>query len=228
MEIELKNRLLDFNDWAIALFVICFVIIAINRSVYYTRFIEFSRIAVSEKYLKIYRDTSNLSSSFTISLFFVQLVSFSFFILLFINQFTSNLKGEIISKNNFIVYIQIFTFLSIFILSKYLIEKIISIVFGIEDFMEQFNLQKVGYRVYFGVLLLPLVLILYYNPINSKILYITIAVILLFFNILTYFKIIRLFQNAMLRKIFYFILYLCTFEIAPYYFMYYWITKNLE
>ncbi|MCD8518719.1 MAG: DUF4271 domain-containing protein, partial [Flavobacterium sp.] len=34
------------------------------------------------------------------------------------------------------------------------------------------------------------------------------------------------YQNLLLRKIFYFILYLCTLEIAPYYFIYNWFTKN--
>ena len=37
---------------------------------------------------------------------------------------------------------------------------------------------------------------------------------------------IKLYQNLLIRKIFYFILYLCTLEIAPYYFIYNWFTKN--
>jgi hypothetical protein len=34
------------------------------------------------------------------------------------------------------------------------------------------------------------------------------------------------YQNIIFGKLFYFILYLCAFEIAPYYFMYYWFTKG--
>ncbi|RZJ46716.1 MAG: DUF4271 domain-containing protein, partial [Flavobacterium sp.] len=36
----------------------------------------------------------------------------------------------------------------------------------------------------------------------------------------------KTYQNAIIGKLFYFILYLCALEIAPYYFMYYWITKE--
>ena len=39
---------------------------------------------------------------------------------------------------------------------------------------------------------------------------------------------LKLYQNLLLRKIFYFILYLCTLEIAPYYFIYNWFKKIRE
>jgi hypothetical protein len=47
-----------------------------------------------------------------------------------------------------LILIQIITFLIFFVLSKYLIEKIIATAFHIEEFVEQFNLQKVTYRTY--------------------------------------------------------------------------------
>jgi hypothetical protein len=44
-------------------------------------------------------------------------------------------------KTDWILFIQIFYFL-VFVLSKFLIEKIIGTAFNIEEFVEQFNLQK--------------------------------------------------------------------------------------
>ncbi|WP_395049469.1 DUF4271 domain-containing protein, partial [Flavobacterium sp.] len=38
---------------------------------------------------------------------------------------------------------------------------------------------------------------------------------------------IKNYQNIIFSKLFYFILYLCALEIAPYYFMYYWFTKGI-
>jgi hypothetical protein len=159
-------------------------------------------------------------SGFTISMFVLQLISFSFFTLLVLNQFN---KAE---KTDLIVYIQILTFLSVFILSKYLIEKIISTAFKIEEFSEQFNLLKVNYRAYFGFILLPVNIILYYNSLNSNWFFWTLLITLISINIITYLVVLKLYQNLLLRKIFYFILYLCTLEIAPYYFIYNWFTKN--
>ena len=120
----------------------------------------------------------------------------------------------------------IFTFLSVFILSKYLIEKIIATTFKIEEFNEQFNLLKVNYRAYFGFILLPVNIVLFYNTLNSNWFFWLLSITLITINIITYLVALKLYQNLLLRKIFYFILYLCTLEIAPYYFIYNWFTKN--
>lgn len=220
MHIDFTFRTLQLSDWATILFLLSFGAIIVNKSMFSTRFAEFSRLIFSDKYLKIYKDSSNISSPFTISMFFVQLVSFSFFIFLILHTFTQT------NKSDGVLFFQIFAYLSIFILSKYLIEKVIAVVFNLENFVEQFNLQKVGYRAFIGFILFPVVVILYYNSVNSVLIYYTLISILLFFNILTYFNILKSHQSLLLNKIFYFILYLCAFEIAPYYFIYYWITKH--
>ncbi len=218
--IELHNRIIENKDWATLLFVLCVGIVVVNKTISSVRFSEFTRLAYSDKYTKIYKDTSNLMNGFTVSMFVLQLLSFSFFTLLVLNQF------NIAKKNDSIIYIQIFTFLAVFILSKYLIEKIIATAFKIEEFNEQFNLLKVNYRIYFGFVLLPINIILYYNPIHSNILFWTLLYALFAINGLTYLLSLKLYQNLLMRKIFYFILYLCTLEIAPYYFIYNWFTKN--
>lgn len=220
LAIQLHDRIIESKDWATILFMVCLAIIAVNKTISSVRFNEFVRLAYSDKYTKIYRDSSNLMSGFTISMFVLQLISFSFFTLLVLNQFN---KAE---KTDLIVYIQIFTFLSVFILSKYLIEKIIATTFKIEEFNEQFNLLKVNYRAYFGFILLPVNIILYYNSLNSNWFFWTLLITLISINIITYLVVLKLYQNLLLRKIFYFILYLCTLEIAPYYFIYNWFTKN--
>jgi len=217
---ELHNRLIENKDWATILFVLCVGIIAVNKTISSVRFNEFIRLAYSDKYTKIYKDSSNLMSGFTVSMFALQLFSFSFFTLLVLNQFG---KAE---KTNGIVYIQIFTFLTVFILSKFLIEKIVATAFKIEEFNEQFNLLKVNYRAYFGFILLPVNIILFYNTFDSELFFWILLVTLFVINITTYIVALKLYQNLLMRKIFYFILYLCTLEIAPYYFIYNWFTKN--
>ncbi len=220
LAIQLQERIIESKDWATVLFVLCVGIIAVNKTISSVRFNEFIRLAYSDKYTKIYKDSSNLMSGFTVSMFVLQLFSFSFFTLLVLNQFD---KTE---KTNGIVYIQIFTFLTVFILSKFLIEKIVATAFKIEEFNEQFNLLKVNYRAYFGFILLPVNIILFYNTFDSKLFFWILLVALFVINITTYIVALKLYQNLLMRKIFYFILYLCTLEIAPYYFIYNWFTKN--
>jgi hypothetical protein len=220
LEIVLQPRNLESKDWATVLFVLSFVLIAATRGVFETRFADFSKLIYSDKYIKIYRDSANLMNWFTIALFIVQVISFAFFVQILLSYF------EIIKKTDWVSFIQILTLLSVFILSKYLIEKIIATSFNVEEFNEQFNMQKVSYRTYIGLCLLPLNVILFYNdtPIDFLIYFLIAAVLLI--NMLTYFISLKIYQNLILSKLFYFILYLCALEIAPYYFMYYWFTKR--
>jgi hypothetical protein len=216
----LAERVLINKDWATVLFLIAFLLIVINKSVFEVRFFEFLRLGYSDKYNKVYKDTNNILNAFTISMFIIQIISFSFFILLLLSY------NKISQTHNYINYIQIFTFLFVFILSKYLIEKIIGTVFNNETFVDQFNLVKVNYRTFLGVLLLPVNIFLYYNETTPRYVFFTILGIFILYNVFTYYFLIKTYQKAIIGKIFYFILYLCTLEIAPYYFMYYWVTKN--
>ncbi|TDE06504.1 DUF4271 domain-containing protein [Flavobacterium hiemivividum] len=216
----LNPRITESKDWAILLFVLAFAIVAITKSVYENRFSDFMNLIFSDKYSKVYRDGSHLRDSFTISLFFVQVISIAFFIQLSLSFFGYG------SKTDLIFYIQIITLLLFFVLSKYLIEKIIATAFNIEDFMEHFNLQKVAYRTYIGLFILPINIILfYYDTISRNIPLIIISTILIV-NVLIYIVSIKKYQNLIFGKLFYFILYLCALEIAPYFFMFFMFKKG--
>jgi hypothetical protein len=217
----LQPRIIEPRDWATYLFVFSFILIAVTKTAFEGRFSEFLRILLSDKYIKIYKDSSHLMSGFTILMFVVQVISFSFFIQLILHSF------GYVSKTDWIVFLRIFTFFGVFVLSKFLIEKIIATVFNIEEFTEQFNLQKVSYRTFIGIVFLPINIYLFYNDSSSNILiYSTLGIILLI-NLYSYLISLKIYQNYVIGKLFYFILYLCALEIAPYYFIYYLITKNL-
>jgi len=221
MENVLHLRVIENKDWATILFVISFAVIAMTKSAFENRFADFAKLIYSDKYTNIYKDSNNLKSGFTISLFFVQIISLAFFIQLSLSFF------GYASKTDWILYIQIITFLIFFVLSKFLIEKIIATAFEIEEFVEQFNLQKVTFRTYIGLFILPINIILfYYDSISRNILIFFIAIVLIV-NIITYLVSIKNYQNIIFSKLFYFILYLCALEIAPYYFMYYCFTKGI-
>jgi len=220
IEHVLHPRIIENKDWATLVFILAFGIIASTKSVYENRFEDFARLVYSDKYTKIYRDSSHLMGMFSISLFFVQIISFSFFIQLLLSYF------GYASKTDWILFLQILTFLIYFILSKYLIEKIIATSFNIEEIIDQYNLQKVTYRSYIGLLLLPVDIVLFYYDSILKNIPLLILYTIIGINVLLYIISIKNYRKEILSKLFYFILYLCTLEIAPYYFMYYWFTKG--
>jgi hypothetical protein len=219
--LELHPRIIENKDWATLVFVLTLVLIVVAKTAFESRFNDFIRLIVSDKYTKIYRESSHLMSGFNVILFLVNVVSLSFFIHLVLTIFYN--EGD---KTDWILFVRIFTLLSVFILSKFLLEKIIAVIFGIEEVIEQFNLQKVNFRTYIGLLLLPISIILFYSNFISKTLIIVIIATILTINLLTYLLSLKNYQNLIFGQLFYFILYLCTLEIAPYYFIYYLITKN--
>lgn len=214
------ERAITGKDWATVLFIVCLALVAVNRTISETRFAEFMKLAFTNKYMKIYKDSGNILTGFTISMFIVQLLSFTF-----LAQFILSYYG-LIDKTSWIAFIQIFTFITVFILSKYIIEKIIATSFNIEEFSEMFNLQKISYRTYLGLLLLPVNIILFYNSNPQPVVLYIIIALMLVITVISYLTSLRLYQNLILSKLFYFILYLCTLEIAPYYFIYYWFTNS--
>jgi len=219
-ELVVQERLIENKDWATVLFVFSFTVIAITRSTFEARFADFSKLIVSDKYNKIYKEGSQLFSWFNISLIFVQFISLSFFIQLVLAYFGVG------SKYDWILFIQLVTICSVFILAKFLIEKILAVAFDFEELIEQYNLQKLNYRTYISLCLLPINMILYYvNNLPISVIYVLISLVLLA-NALTYLNSLKVYQKFIIGKLFYFILYLCTLEIAPYYFVYYWFTKK--
>ena len=214
-------RIIENKDWATFLFVLSFATIALTKSVFENRFADFTKLIYSDKYISVYKDSSHLMSGFTIALFLVQIISFAFFIQLSLSHF------GYASKTDWILYIQIITFLIYFVLSKFLIEKIIATAFNIDEFIEHFNLQKVIYRTYIGLFILPINVILFYYDNISRSIPLLILGIILTVNTFAYFVSVKNYQNLIFSKLFYFILYLCALEIAPYYFMYYWFTKSI-
>jgi len=219
-KIELIPRIVENKDWVTILFIVALIIVAITKSAFENRFSDFINLIANNKYLKIYKDSGNLMSWFTILLFVVQLISLSFFVQMVLSYFGYT------TKTNWITYIQIFTFLSFFVLSKFLVEKIIATSFNIEGFIEQFNLFKVSYRTYIGLLLLPVNIVLFYTNFMNTYVIISAIAILLTINAVTYLISLKNYQKLLISKLFYFILYICALEIAPYYFMYYVITKR--
>ena len=212
-------RIVEPKDWVTLLFVLSLVLIAVTKTAFETRFSEFLRILISDKYIKVYKDSSHLMSGFTILLFLVQIISVSLFIQIVLDHY------GYVSKYDWISFLRTATFFSVFVLSKYLIEKIIGTTFKFEEFIEQYNLLKVSYRTFLSIALLPISIFLFYNKYYTDSLIYFIIAIILIINILTYLISLKNYQNLITSHLFYFILYLCALEIAPYYFIYYLITK---
>lgn len=216
----LQDRIIGIQDWAVYFFTLAFLFLVMSKAYFPVKFYDYIRLVFNDKYWRIYKDSPSTQSGFHLLLFVTQTISFTFLIQLFLHSVG---WGSIYDISLFLRILIVLVFI---ILSKYFIEKIVAITFQIEDFAEQFHFYKLSYRSYLGILLLPLVAILYFNHVNStSYLYSLIGIILLI-NLGLYINSIRIFRGVIFPKFYYFILYLCALEMAPYYIMYRFLIKN--
>ncbi|THD69084.1 DUF4271 domain-containing protein [Robertkochia marina] len=172
------------------------------------RFQSFLSIIFNYRYLKLYSKEKNQTQHwFNIVLFIPQLIIFS----LIIRE--AAIYFNLAPGSNIYVII---CFLFLFILFKYYVEKIISTIFEITEFTESFQFHKLTYRNYSAMILLPFVAYYIFSGLPQDILIIVITGLFILLNIMCLALTLINHQNSIARHLFYFILYLCALEIAPY------------
>ena len=150
-------------------------------------------------------------------------ISFRFVNIIYLFVFLTNLSilltifsnGEFnlkIFQNNF-YHIGLFIFL------KYLLEKFIGWLFKFNRICNNYLNAKLFYFNTVGTLVLFLnILSVFSNNFNQELVYVSLTIILLYL-IISHFTIFFSFKNLIYKNWFYFILYLCTLEIIPYYYI---------
>ena len=190
------------------LLLLCLVFIMAAKMANPHKFRYFLGLFFLGKYLKVYGKEQGLHYSwFHVFLFVVQLISFGMFAAVVAAYFNLNIVLNVLV---------IIMSLAVFILSKFLIEKIISILFLIEKFADHYNFHKLSYRNFMGMALLPFNALLIYSPMNKDIMMYTTLTLFISLNIAAIVLTLKSNQKAILKQPLYFILYLCTLEIAPY------------
>lgn len=217
MNFQFIERLPQDNSWSVYLFIGSFLLVAIVRAIFDKQFNDFLGLLFTNKYINLYSET-NLSW-FSIALTIVQLISYAFFIQIMLSYF------NLVHKSDFEVFIQILIFISVFLGLKYAIKKSISGLFNIQDFCNKYMFYQTSYKMYLGLFLLLACFIMFYAKTPNLVLTYAILAGFILMYLIVHLISFRVFRKEILSKILYFILYLCTLEIAPYYFTYYWFTK---
>ena len=172
------------------------------------RFQSYLALLFNYRYLKVYSKEKNQTQHwFNILLFIPQLIVFAVIIKESMGYLGFSLNANILV---------IICFLTLFILFKYYLEKIISTIFDITEFSESFQFHKLTYRNYSAMILLPFLAYYTFSDISKNILIITILGLFILLNLISLTLTLTNHQKSIGRHLFYFILYLCALEIAPY------------
>ncbi|MGJ5642653.1 DUF4271 domain-containing protein [Formosa sp. S-31] len=192
--------------------------ISLAKVAYTNRFNDFSAILLNSKYLNIYSKDQKFLDWFDALMFINFIISTAIFICICYNALFSNLQLDIN------VMFKIVFSIGIFLLVKVLFERLLASIFNIDEVMDNYLFQKTSYKNFFGMLLIPVNAILIYSITPSKtIIYITLS-LLIFLTIAGLSSSLKRYRSLIKSNLFYFILYLCTLEIAPYIILYKFVT----
>jgi len=192
-----------------------FAILSITRYLYPKRFHEFLSLPLTDKFFKLRGKSSEIKHLFNVLLFVVQVLSISLFIYIYL----SITDPSLVEENRWLI-IQIGTGYTVFVLVKFLSEKIIAYIFNIEGTINRYLYEKLSYASLISLLVLigNVVFVFTINP--TKNVLITFATVMAGLYIVSLISSFKRNWVIILRHFFYFILYLCTLEIVPYIILY--------
>lgn len=201
------------TDIFTVIFLVCLICLAVNKLIYPKRFDLFSNLIINNRYTKVFIKDQHFFDLFE-NLFFVNLC---FNCAIFFFLITNEIIGKPLSE---LLLLQYSFLIASFLIIKILLELLISKVFEIEWLTKDYLLNKINYRNYLGLILLPIngILIFSFNTKRNTLIVISLLLlIILCMGLLTFLKANL---NQFKRSMFYFILYLCALEIAPYLIVY--------
>ncbi|EGV42284.1 DUF4271 domain-containing protein [Bizionia argentinensis JUB59] len=202
------------NDLFTILIVVGFILITITKVLFTKRFQDFVLVLGNSKYLKIYSKDQKFFDVFDSLLFLNFALAVTIFGFITFNQISPDLDMS------GIVLLKLIAITAIYLIMKTLIERLIGSVFDIDFIIENYLFQKTSYKNFIGLILMPLNAIVIYGDLASKaIIYATWSIILIVF-VIGIITTIKTYHNLIKENMFYFILYLCTLEIAPYIILY--------
>ncbi|GAA4232994.1 DUF4271 domain-containing protein [Postechiella marina] len=207
-------RQVTSNELITILMVIGLTVISVAKLVAPKRFNDFIFVLGSIKYLKIYSRDQKFFDNFDALLFINLILSSAIFGVICLQYNYQHYALDINTMFKLTVGV------GVFILIKVLLERLIGSLFEIDKLMDAYLFQKITYKNYLGLILIPINgLLVYAFPKALTIIYVMIALLLLInlIGLLTSFK---THQNTIKNNLFYFILYLCALEIAPYIILY--------
>lgn len=202
------------NEWITIILVICLFLLTTAKLLFPSRFSDFLATPGNSKYLKIYSREQKFIDLFDGLLYLNFAISFSLFGFLIYKHLISDLEFELF------LFFKIVFGVATIVLIKILLERLIGSIFNIDALIDNYLFQKTSYKNYLGILLLPINILLTYTLAPTKIVFSVIIGSLLLLNSIGFITSLKTHQKLIISNLFYFILYLCAFEIAPYIILY--------
>lgn len=204
-------RTIGTEDWITFILVASLFFVVVAKSFFYQRFTHFIILPFNNKYIFMYNKKDRLINWFHIFFTLFQLLNLSLFIYLARRIL---LEGQ---DNAYpFIFILILGLLALYLGIKVFLQLFNSFIFNSGGQIGELIFKKLTYLNYSGIVMFFANVLLTYAVKDSKtLIYISLALILLI-NLIGWVTVLRNHQKLITSNFFYFILYLCALEIAPF------------
>jgi len=203
-------RTTETSDWITLVLFGSLLFVLIAKSLYYARFLNFVLLPFNNKYIFMYNKKERLLNRFHVLFTVFQVINTSLFLFLVYRYF-------IFSESNYspYTYPTLLIALFIFTLFKIILQLTNGFIFGSKAIFTELIFKKMSYLNYGGIVLFLANVVLTYVNTEPKVVIFTAIILFVCVNVIGWVLVLKNYQNLIANYFFYFILYLCTLEIAP-------------
>ena len=198
-------------DWITILIFLSLLFVVLAKGVFYSRFLNFIILPFNNKYIFMYNKKEKLLNWFNLFFGLFLIINFSLFLYL-----GRNILFEPSQNSVIVVFPLILASLVLFLFIKLALQMGNSFIFGTQKTISEVIFKKLSYFNYSGLIMFVANVILTYIAIGSKVVFYVAFLLILLVNVIGWITIIRNHQKFITGNFFYFILYLCALEIAPF------------
>ncbi len=211
---NILERAYTETDWITLALVLSLLGMAILKAVFSEHFTLFSSLLTSNKYIVSYgKEINKKTRQFSLLGWFLRQLVLSFLIFYF-------LKICISETIDLIAFVRVLTMLATLFGIKYFFEKLLVSILSLDRISESYLFQKNTYLNYFSLFLIPFIAFITYAPFGEMVAFYAMISIFILLNFIGLYNVFKNHQNIFLPNLFYFILYLCALEIAPFVILY--------
>lgn len=213
---QLELRQWTSVDWVIGALMVALLLLTVLRVRYPKRFQEFALLPITDKYFSLPASTYQLIDPFNAALLGFQAIVLALFFVLFRGKVQNSMEAM-----DLWYFLQIFALLTMFLLGKFLIEQFMGWLFDIRPLVERFLFEKLSYLGLISILIFGFCWVILLLKVPLLPLFLVGSVVLVGVYLISLLSSFKRNWNLIIRHFFYFILYLCALEIAPFVLLYY-------
>ncbi|MFZ9002396.1 MAG: DUF4271 domain-containing protein [Robiginitalea sp.] len=208
---EALERTFESNDWITAVFLLSLLSLVFARAFFYNRFQNFIILPFNNKYIFLYNKKGRLVHGFHMVMTLFMFLN----LCLYLTLVAGTLFPEEIRADGTVMLV-IAAGLILLFAGKFLLQFAGGAILEFRGLLDSLIFKKMTYLNYSALLMFLANLLLGYVLRDSKIVVFTSLILILVINLIGWIGILKIHQKLIASHLFYFILYLCTLEIAPF------------